>query len=231
MPKPKDPAARIQFLRAEIQRHDRLYHSLDKPEISDQEYDALFAELLRLETENPTLLTPESPTQRVGSAPLEEFEKKAHRTPMLSLQNSYSVEDIFDFDARVKKVLGSESDIEFFCEPKLDGLALELIYERGVLTGAITRGDGMVGENVLTNVKTIRSIPLVLDSKNPPDLFEVRGEVLMLKKDFIALNELHQEEGLPTFANPRNAAAGSLRQLDSKVTAGRKFFCLCLWCD
>ena len=150
---------RIRELRKVINSHDYKYHVLDQPEISDFEYDQLFSELLRLEKTHPELDTKDSPTQRVSGIPLEKFEKSSHKTPMLSLQNSYSPEDILDFDERTKKNLKNKSEIEYFCEPKLDGLAMELVYENGLLTLALTRGDGDVGENVTQNIKTIRSIP------------------------------------------------------------------------
>lgn len=210
---------RIQTLRIEIERANYLYHVLDQPTISDREYDKLFQELLDLEQAFPDLVTPESPSQRVGGAPLNAFEKIAHRQPMLSLSNSYSPEDIAAFDERINKILERKGEVEYFCEPKFDGLAIELIYEDGRLTGALTRGDGTVGENVITNVRTMRSVPQRL--AKAPELLEVRGEVLMFKKDFAALNEAQQEQGVVPFANPRNAAAGSLRQLDPKITASR----------
>lgn len=212
---------RIHELREEIRKHDYQYHVLDQPVISDKEYDVLFAELLKLESEHPELITPDSPTQRVGSAPLESFEKVRHRQPMLSLQNSYSPEDIRGFDERVRKALHTEERITYFCEPKFDGLAIELIYENGELTGALTRGDGTTGENVISNIRTIRSIPQRLPIQSPPALIEVRGEVLMFKSDFADLNESQQEAGEVPFANPRNAAAGSIRQLDPRITASR----------
>lgn len=209
---------KLQALRAKIERANYLYHVLDQPEISDREYDKLFQELLDLEEANPQLVTPDSPSQRVGGSPLESFEKLAHRQPMLSLSNSYSPEDIASFDERVRKVLERAGEVQYFCEPKFDGLAIELIYENGLLTGALTRGDGAVGENVISNIRTMKSIPARVDEKG---LFEVRGEVLMFKKDFAALNAAQQEAGVVPFANPRNAAAGSLRQLDPKITAAR----------
>lgn len=217
---------RIEALREEISVHDHAYHALDRPLISDREYDALFAELQKLESENPDLVTPESPTQRVGSEPINNFEKLPHRQPMLSLQNSYSPEDILAFDERVKKSLKMDKDFEYLCEPKLDGLAIELVYENARLVSAITRGDGTVGENVISNIKTIRSIPLTLRSQNPPDLIEVRGEILMFKEDFKTLNESLDEEGKLSFSNPRNAAAGTVRQLDPRIAATRplRFF-------
>jgi DNA ligase (NAD+) len=224
MPVPKDKASarkKLESLKSEIRHHDHQYYVLDRPSISDREYDLLFQELLDIEQAFPDLQSPDSPSQRVGGAALDAFEKLPHRQPMLSLSNSYSPEDIGAFDERVKKVLERQGEVTYFCEPKFDGLAIELIYEDGVLTGALTRGDGAVGENVISNVKTIRSIPQRLPVENPPELLEVRGEILMFKKDFAALNEAQQESGTVPFANPRNAAAGSLRQLDPRVTASR----------
>ncbi len=219
----------IEDLVEKIRSHDQNYYVNDAPVISDYVYDKLYSELVKLETDHPGLALKDSPTQRVGGSALEHFTKQAHRTPMLSLQNSYSPEDLVSFDQRVKKFLNLPDDetLEYFCEPKLDGLAVELIYEKGLLVAALTRGDGHVGENVFSNVKTIRSIPLKLNHKSPPSLLEVRGEVVMLKADFKNINEAHEELGLATFANPRNAAAGTLRQLDPRVTAKRplKMFC------
>lgn len=221
--------SKLEKLREEIRHHDHLYHVLDKPEIADRDYDALFSELLALEQDNPDLVTPDSPSQRVGGATLEEFVKVAHRQPMLSLQNSYSIEDIDAFEERARKELKdlAPEEFEFFCEPKFDGLAIELVYEAGALVKAITRGDGSVGEDVTSNVRTIPSVPLRLHdggktkaAKVPP-LYEVRGEIVMLKADFKALNEAQQEAGDMPFANPRNAAAGTIRQLDPKMAASR----------
>jgi DNA ligase (NAD+) len=221
---------RHEELKKIISEHDYNYHVLDKPTISDFDYDQLFAELLQLELDEPQLDKKDSPTQRVGSAPLGAFEKVPHRLPMLSLSNSYSPEDIFDFDERVKKFLKQEAAVEYFAEPKFDGLSMELVYEQGLLTRAITRGDGSVGEDVTQNVKTIKSIPLKLQISKPPAILEVRGEVLMFKADFAKLNEAQQENGQQTFANPRNAAAGTIRQLDSKIANTRplKFFAYAL---
>ncbi len=223
----KNLAARAAELRKLIEGHDYRYYVLDQPSISDFEYDKLFAELQKIELEHPKLVTATSPTQRVSGKALDSFQKAAHRTPMISLQNSYSPEDIMAFDERVKKFLKDDSEVEYFCEPKFDGLAMELIYENGLLARALTRGDGDVGEDVTNNVKTIRAVPLLLAAKKPPAIFEVRGEVIMFKDDFRELNEHQQEEGLQTFANPRNAAAGSVRQLDSNITASRplRMFC------
>lgn len=223
---PENIIQRHQFLCSEIEEHNYLYHVLDAPKISDREYDKLYQEILDLESQYPDLITSESPSQRVGGKPLEKFQKVQHRKPMLSLQNSYSTEEILEFDVRVKKFLSTDKDIEYFCDPKLDGLALELIYEKGRLVAALTRGDGTTGENVISNIKTIRSIPLRLKTANPPELVEIRGEVLMFKEDFLALNEQQQEAGETPFANPRNAAAGTVRQLDPRIAATRplKFF-------
>lgn len=216
---------RAEELRAEISKHDVHYHQNDKPIISDYEYDLLFKELQSIEANYPEFIHSDSPTQRVGGPTLEQFSKAEHRQPMLSLQNSFSLDDISAFDDRSKKFLDHADNesfkIEYLCEPKFDGLALELIYEDGHLVRALTRGDGLVGEDVTTNIKTIRSIPLKLNTKNPPKVFEVRGEVLMHKKDFVELNLRQQDEGLTPFANPRNAAAGSLRQLNPAIVAQR----------
>lgn len=220
MPPQKPSAkARLNELKVQIREHDYAYFALDKPTISDYEYDQLFAELLELEKKHPDWVTADSPSQRVGGQPLEAFEKASHRKPMLSLSNTYSVDEIREFDERVKRFLEKDKSVVYFCELKFDGLAIELIYETGQLKGALTRGDGTVGENVLNNVRTIRSVPLTLKTDAP--LVEVRGEVLMYKQDFRALNEAQQEEGQMTFANPRNAAAGSIRQLDARITSKR----------
>ncbi len=221
---------RHEELKKIISAHDYNYHVLDKPTIPDFDYDKLYAELLALEEKEKNLDLTNSPSQRVGHTPLGAFEKVKHRLPMLSLANSYSPEDILDFDERVKKILKSEADVEYFVEPKFDGLSMELIYEQGQLVRAITRGDGSTGEDVTQNIKTIRSIPLRLNLKKPPALLEVRGEVLMFKKDFAKLNEAQQENGQQVFANPRNAAAGTVRQLDSRIAASRplRFFAYAL---
>ena len=204
-----------------IRHHDELYHTQDRPEISDYDYDQLFAELLALENKNPALDLSDSPSQRVGGAAVAHFQKVAHRKAMLSLSNSYSAEDILEFDKRVKKFLRNEQNVEYFAELKLDGLSMELVYENGLLKRALTRGDGLVGEDVTHNIKTIKTIPLKLGGKNPPKLLEVRGEVLIYKKDFIAMNKAYEELGEDTFANARNAAAGTVRQLDPKIAAAR----------
>jgi DNA ligase (NAD+) len=215
-------AARVAQLREILQHHDFLYHTLDKPEISDREYDQLFEELKNIELNHPELKATDSPTQRVGGRILEAFEKVEHRTPMLSLQNSYNTDDIDAFAERARKELKGLAPqvFEFFCEPKFDGLAIELVYENGLLTRAITRGDGAVGEDVTQNVRTMSSIPLRLQGASPA-LFEVRGEIIMLKEEFKALNDSQQEAGESPFANPRNAAAGSIRQLDPAIARSR----------
>ena len=204
--------------------HDELYYNDSAPEITDYEYDQLFSELKDIENKHPELKMPHSPTQRVSDAPAKGFQKKEHSIAMLSLQNAYNDDEVIEFDKRVKKLLGQEK-VVYFCEPKFDGLAIELIYERGALTHALTRGDGKIGEDVLSNVKTIRSIPLNL-GKNAPELLEVRGEIIILKEDFKKLNKKQASEGLALFANPRNAAAGTIRQLDSKISTSRplKFY-------
>ena len=221
---------RHEELKKLVSHHNHLYHSLDRPELSDYEFDQLFQELLSLEEKDPSLNRADSPSRRVGGTVLDSFKKMNHRKPMLSLGNTYSPEEITEFNERVQKFLRSEEPVEYFCEPKFDGLALELVYENGQLTHAITRGDGTTGEDVVTNIMTIPTIPLVLHTAKPPPLLEVRGEVLMMKKDFLQLNEAQQEAGLQTFANPRNAAAGTVRQLDSKIAASRplRFFAYAL---
>lgn len=221
---PESVKCRIERLREELQHHSYLYYVLDAPEISDEQYDGMFRELLDLEKKHPELGDPHSPTQKVGGPPLEKFKKHVHRQPMLSLQNIYSAEELKEFHDRWKKTLGT--DFAVVAEPKLDGLAIELVYEKGLLVVAATRGDGITGEEVTSNVKTVRSVPLKLHGK-PPEFVEVRGEILILKDDFKKLNEERAREGEPTFANPRNAAAGSIRQLDPKIAAARKLDMFC----
>lgn len=221
---------RHEELKKIIAEHDYNYYVADKPLISDYEYDQLFTELLKLEKSEPNLDLSDSPSQRVGGKPLDAFEKVSHRKPMISLANSYSPEDILEFDGRVKKFLKTEVPVEYLAEPKFDGLSMELVYEEGLLVRAITRGDGTTGEDVTQNIKTIKCIPLKLKTSHPPKIIEVRGEVLIFKADFVKLNEQQQENGQQCFANPRNAAAGTIRQLDSKVAAVRhlKFFAYAL---
>lgn len=208
-------------LRREIRRHDYLYYVLDNPQISDGEYDRLFRELLDLEKKFPELITEDSPSMRVGGAVLAGFETVPHRLPMLSLENAFSDRDLFDFEERLRRYLNRETAIDYIAEPKLDGLAVELVYRNGSLTTGSTRGDGRTGENITANLKTIQTIPLRLRSDKFPDLLEVRGEVFISTEGFRTLNQDRLQKGENLFANPRNAAAGSLRQLDSKITAAR----------
>jgi len=217
---PEQAKQRAQSLRAEIARHDYLYYVLDAPEVPDSEYDRLFRELQTLEAEHPALLTPDSPTQRVGGQALRTFASVTHRQSMLSLNNAFEEEEAAAFDRRVREALGI-AQVEYAVEPKFDGLAISLVYENGLLVQAATRGDGYTGEDVTANVKTIRAIPMRLETDAPPPLLEVRGEVLMIKRDFERLNQQQEAKGEKLFANPRNAAAGSLRQLDPKITAKR----------
>ena len=204
-----------------IRHHDERYFNNDSPEISDYAYDRLFSELLELEQKHKNLDISDSPSQRVGGEAISAFKKVAHRKPMLSLANSYSPEEIIDFDLRVKKFLRADAPVGYYAELKLDGLSMELVYENGLLVRALTRGDGAVGEDVTHNVKTIKTIPLRLRTETPPRLLEVRGEVLLFKKDFIEMNAAYEEVGEEAFANARNAAAGTIRQLDPKIAASR----------
>ncbi|HEX2952882.1 MAG TPA: NAD-dependent DNA ligase LigA, partial [Bacillota bacterium] len=213
-----EPWVRAQELRELIEHHNYRYYVLDDPEVTDAEYDALMKELTAIESQYPELATPDSPTQRVGGKTLEGFETVRHPVPLLSLANAYSAEDLRDFDNRVKRSLGVD-EVAYVTELKIDGLTVALTYENGTLVLGATRGDGVVGENITANIKTIRSIPLRL--KNGPASLSIRGEGFIYKEDFERLNAQRESVGEPTFANPRNAAAGSLRQLDSKVTAAR----------
>lgn len=215
--------ARLKWLAMEIALHDAAYHGADAPTISDAEYDALRRENLALEQAFPHLIQPNSPEARVGAGVSDAFAKVAHRLPMLSLGNAFHAGDVTEFDERVRRFLSLEGDapLAYTAEPKIDGLALALRYENGALVEAATRGDGRTGENVTTNARTIANIPETLTGKNVPEVFEVRGEVYMSHADFAALNARAEEDGGKIFANPRNAAAGSLRQLDSKITASR----------
>ncbi|MDH5517879.1 MAG: NAD-dependent DNA ligase LigA [Gammaproteobacteria bacterium] len=218
---------RIEALTQQLNHHSRQYYVLDDPEIPDAEYDRLFRELQQLEQDHPELKTIDSPTQRVGGEALAAFTQVTHRIPMLSLGNVFSEQELLDFYKRVRDRLKTEDEIEFTAEPKLDGLAISLLYEKGVLLQAATRGDGSVGENVTENARTIRNIPLHLSGNNIPDVLEVRGEVFMSKAVFEKLNQQARDKGEKTFVNPRNAAAGSLRQLDSKIAASRQLSMYC----
>ena len=217
----KKAALSIEKLTEKINYHNWRYYVKDDPEISDQEFDVLLKQLEALEREFPDLKLPDSPTQKVGGHVIDEFKKYAHHIPMLSLSNATSEEEAFEFDERIKKFLKTEKDIEYMAEAKMDGLAIELVYKKGVLTVGSTRGDGVTGEDISENIKTVKPIPLRLLIKNPPALLEVRGEVYMNLKEFNRLNEKRVLEEKPLFANSRNAAAGSLRQLDSRITAER----------
>ncbi|NYE59847.1 DNA ligase (NAD+) [Duganella sp. 1224] len=217
-----DFKTRIEQLSAELNRHLHAYHVLDAPTIPDAEYDKLFNELQQLEEQHPGLALPDSPTKRVGAAPLPQFEQVTHTVPMLSLNNGFTDEDIENFDRRVREGLDTAAQVEYAAEVKYDGLAINLRYIDGLLVQAATRGDGYTGEDVTANIRTIRSIPLRLNTAHPPAILDVRGEVLMFKKDFEAMNARQREAGQKEFVNPRNAAAGSLRQLDSRITASRK---------
>ncbi len=218
---------RIETLRRSIEYHRWRYYILDAPEISDAQFDRLMNELQELEAEHPDLIASNSPTQRVGAAPVKEFGTVPHRIPLLSLDNAFLADDLRAFDKRVKRILGDNAlpravDLEYACELKFDGLAVSLLYRQGQFALGATRGDGHEGEDISANLRTVRSIPLQLLIEDPPELLEVRGEVIMTFADFQALNEERQAHNESPFANPRNAAAGSVRQQDSKITAGRK---------
>jgi DNA ligase (NAD+) len=222
----KDPEKKIESLREKIRHHEYLYYVVDNPEISDAEFDKLMQQLKDLEAAHPDLIMPDSPTQRVGGKPREGFVKVPHSSPMLSLDNTYNEEELRDWERRVHELSG-RSDVDYVCELKLDGMSLALIYEDGRLVRGITRGDGSVGEDVTLNVRTVRSVPLSIPKeklKNAgiPANFEVRGELLMPTASFKKINEERERNGLPTFANPRNFTAGTVRQLDSNITAARR---------
>jgi DNA ligase (NAD+) len=219
------PAGRAAWLRAELERHNYAYYVLDEPVLPDAEYDKLYQELAAIEADHPDLITPESPTQRVGGVALDSFASVTHSMPMLSLNNGFTDADVEAFDKRTADALGG-GEVEYACELKFDGLAISLRYENGVLVQAATRGDGATGEDVTENIRTVKSIPLKLKlppkhTGRLPEVLEARGEVLMFKRDFARLNQRQRDAGHKEFANPRNAAAGSLRQLDPKITATR----------
>jgi len=218
----------LKTLAAEILRHDELYHGQDAPEITDAEYDALRRQNLAIEQRFPALVREDSPSRRVGFVALDKFEKHTHAIPMLSLENAFNDDDVYDFDKRMRKFMNLPADarMALTAEPKIDGLSLTLRYEGGKLVSAATRGDGATGENVTENAKTITDIPQVLAGENIPEVVEIRGEVYMSHAAFAELNARMEAEGKPTYVNPRNTAAGSLRQLDSAITATRplKFF-------
>ena len=229
-PEESGAAKRIARLREEIERHNYLYYVLDAPEISDEEYDRLFRELQELEREHPELVTADSPTQRVGAAPATEFGSVRHRAPMLSLDNAFGHEEFIEFDGRVKRGLGLEPDaeVEYVCELKIDGLAMSLTYIDGVLVTGATRGNGVEGEDITNNIKTIRAVPLRMrPGHDYSGVIEARGEVYLSREEFDRINAEREERDEPPFANPRNAAAGSVRQLDPRVTASRKLSIFC----
>lgn len=214
---PEEARKRVEELRREIRKHDYHYYVLDSPLITDQEYDSLMRELVELERRYPELVTPDSPTQRVGGAPLKQFRSVRHSIPLLSLGNAFDAGELRDFDRRVRQLAGEA--VDYVVEPKIDGLTVVLTYENGSFVLGATRGDGLTGEDITENLRTVRLLPLRLSGA--PRRLVVRGEAFMPKKAFARLNEERDNRGEPPFANPRNAAAGSLRQLDPKVTAGR----------
>src|SRR6202050_4840992 len=222
----KDVEKKIEALRENIRCHEYLYYVVDNPEISDAEFDKLMRELKDLEAEHPELITTDSPTQRVGGKPREGFVKVPHSSPMMSLDNTYNEQELRDWERRVHELTGRK-DVDYVCELKLDGMSLALIYEDGRLVRGVTRGDGSIGEDVTLNVRTVRSIPLAVDKSKLKKAgilsdFEVRGELLMPTASFKKINEEREKNGLPTFANPRNFTAGTVRQLDSNITAQRR---------
>ena len=214
------PDEEVLTLRTQLQHWAEAYFERDAPVVPDADYDQAMRRLQALEQAFPDLVTPDSPTQRVGSAPLSEFESVEHRLPMLSLDNAFSAEDLGDFHRRVTERLGV-ADVTYCCEPKLDGVAVSIVYEQGSLVLAATRGDGATGENITSNVRTIQNVPLVLAGDNVPPYLEVRGEVVIPRDAFERMNAQARDADEKVFVNPRNAAAGSLRQLDSRITAKR----------
>lgn len=222
MPKPLSTISKQIFqLKKKINEHNYRYYILDAPSISDAEFDKLFRDLQALEAQHPTLITDDSPTQRVGTTPLTRFKHVTHTVPMLSLDNAFSEKEVLAFNKRIQDRLATHNAIEYACEPKLDGIAVSILYDRGKLIRAATRGDGNIGEDITLNIRTILSIPLQLLGDNYPETLEIRGEVYIPKKAFLHLNNRLQQAGEKTFVNPRNAAAGSLRQLDPRITAQR----------
>ncbi len=217
---------KIKELQKQIRKHDYQYYVLDDPIISDFSYDQLYAELLKLESQYPHFIDKNSPTQRVPGKALDAFEKVFHRKTMLSLNNSYSVEDLYQFHQKISSSL-QQKQVTYFCEPKLDGVAVELIYEKGLLTYALTRGDGKEGENILENIKTIKTVPLFIEALKKQPVFEVRAEALLFKKYFSEMNKKQKKNKAKVFANPRNAASGSLRNLNPQITADRRLSLFC----
>ena len=228
---PSTTKEKIESLRKEINDHNIRYYVKDDPLISDHEYDILLKKLIKIEKQYPNLIIPESPTQRVGAPPISAFDSIEHQLPLLSLDNAMDHNDIFEFDLRIKNGIGLEGEIEYVAEPKLDGVAVELVYHNGKLVNGSTRGDGLTGEDITNNLKTIRAIPLTINNiKNIPKILEIRGEVYINKTDFKLLNDTRLNENKQPFANPRNCAAGSLRQLDPSITSDRplRIYCYAL---
>ncbi len=225
-----EAAKELERLATEIAEHDRRYHGEDAPTISDAAYDALRKRNTAIEERFPRLIRPDSPSHRVGARPSEKFAKVIHAVPMLSLDNAFEDQDVHDFAVRVRRFLGlkEEDDLAITAEPKIDGLSCSMRYEDGILVQAATRGDGAEGEDITPNVRTIKDVPLRLNGK-PPAVLEVRGEIYMSHKEFAALNKRQEKEGKPVYANPRNSAAGSVRQLDSAITASASVEFLCLY--
>lgn len=217
----KDTQKHLEKLRQQLNEHNYKYYVLDAPIVSDAEYDRLFRELQQLEKEHPELITSDSPTQRVGATPLKEFAEIKHEIPMLSLDNAFTDEEVIAFDKRIKQKLEIHHEVEYCCEPKMDGVAVSILYENGILTQAATRGDGFTGEDITQNIRTVPTVPLHLHGIGFPKVLEVRGEIFMSKKGFDKLNKEAEKKAEKVFANPRNAAAGSVRQLDPKITAKR----------
>ncbi|HEY2827912.1 MAG TPA: NAD-dependent DNA ligase LigA, partial [Pirellulales bacterium] len=221
-----DAAREIEKLRDQIRSHDRKYYIESAPEISDRQYDELLERLKQLEAEHPKLITPDSPTQRVGEQPVAGLKHVEHRVPMLSIDNTYSVEELQQYGARIAKALPGEK-IEWVVELKVDGVAVSLLYEQGKLTVGASRGNGQIGDDITHNIRTVRDVPLHLHGKNLPPELEVRGEVYMTNEDLVRLNEEQAKRGQPAYANTRNVTAGTIRLLDPRITAQRhlKFFC------
>ena len=211
----------LEEIKFTLEKYNYQYYVLDDPSVPDIEYDRLMKLLIKIETEYPTLQTPDSPSQKVGGEALSKFTQVEHEIPMLSLDNGFEEDDLTAFEKRIRDRLNTNQEIEFACEPKLDGLAVSVLYVDGLFQQAATRGDGLIGEDITANVKTIANIPLRLKGENIPQRLEVRGEIFMPKQGFENLNNSQRKQGLKVFANPRNAAAGSLRQLDPKITASR----------
>lgn len=227
MPTESPVTHQIEQLREQIRDYNYRYYVLDEPSVPDAEYDRLFRQLQKLESEHPDLITADSPTQRVGDRPLDAFSEVQHRIPMLSLDNVFNDDELIAFDRRVRERLETDDEIEYVCEPKLDGLAVSLLYENGLLVQGATRGDGQTGEDITQNIRTIKTLPLKLHGSGFPAVLEVRGEVFMPKAGFEEMNRKAAEKGEKVFVNPRNAAAGSLRQLDSRMTAQRPLDIYC----